>query len=162
MGKFGFHVIDADGHGGERKDWRERIPERLRPKLEEYGDNMFLVLKPARYHDDTEEVEFGEILIFMGAEFLITVRHGDTTHLHDVRLTAEKNVELMKHGPASVLHAIVDRIVDEVEVLEDELAAGQLFFPAKIDEHAVEAVARRAPLVLHDERASIGAPRLIA
>ena len=44
----------------------DAIKAHQRPKLEEYGDNLFLVLKPARYHDDTEEVEFGEILVFMG------------------------------------------------------------------------------------------------
>ena len=84
-----------------------------RPKLEEYGDTLFLVLKPARYHDDTEEVEFGEILIFMGAGFLITVRHGETTELHGVREELESDPELLRRGPAGVLHAIVDRIVDD-------------------------------------------------
>jgi magnesium transporter len=103
----------------------DAIKAHQRPKLEEYGDTLFLVLKPARYHDDIEEVEFGEILIFMGEGFLITVRHGETTRLHDVRLKAEKNTELMKHGPASVLHAIVDRIVDDyspvLEGVEDDI-----------------------------------------
>jgi magnesium transporter len=93
----------------------DAIKAHQRPKLEEYGDTLFLVLKPARYHDDTEEVEFGEILVFMGQGFLITVRHGETTQLHDVRLQSEKDPELMQHGPASVLHAIVDRIVDDYE-----------------------------------------------
>ena len=75
-----------------RSSTSTRWPSRTRsrrtsgPKLEEYGDSLFLVLKPARYHDETEEVEFGEILIFMGEGFLITVRHGDTTELHDVRM----------------------------------------------------------------------------
>ncbi len=96
-----------------------------RPKLEEYGDSLFLVLKPARYIDETEEVEFGEILIFMGDGFLITVRHGETTELHDVRQEIEKDEERMKHGPAVVLHAIMDRIVDDyspvVAGVEDDI-----------------------------------------
>jgi magnesium transporter len=91
----------------------DAIKAHQRPKLEEYGDNLFLVLKPARYHDDTEEVEFGEILIFVGAGFLITVRHGETTELHDVRALVESEPERIKRGPAGVLHAIVDRVVDD-------------------------------------------------
>ena len=93
----------------------DAIKAHQRPKLEEYGDTLFLVLKPARYHDDTEEVEFGEILIFMGRGFLITVRHGHTTELHDVRTEAEQDRELLKQGPPSVLYRIVDRIVDDYE-----------------------------------------------
>ena len=96
-----------------------------RPKLEEYGDTLFLVLKPARYHDDIEEVEFGEILIYMGAGFLITVRHGETTQLHGVREELESDPELLRRGPAGVLHAIVDRIVDDyapvLRGLEDDI-----------------------------------------
>jgi magnesium transporter len=91
----------------------DAIKAHQRPKLEEYGDILFLVLKPARYHDDREEVEFGEILIFMGKGFLITVRHGETTKLHDLRETVESSPELLRRGPAGVLHAIVDRIVDD-------------------------------------------------
>ena len=91
----------------------DAIKAHQRPKLEEYGDNLFFVLKPARYHDDVEEVEFGEILIFMGQGFLITVRHGDTTELADVRQLVEGEPERLKRGPAGVLHAIVDRTVDD-------------------------------------------------
>ena len=101
--EFGLHPLAVE----------DAINAHQRPKLEEYGDNLFMVLKPARYHDDVEEVEFGEILIFMGQGFLITVRHGDTTDLHEVRKECETNTERMKHGPAAVLHAIVDRIVDD-------------------------------------------------
>jgi magnesium transporter len=103
----------------------DAIKAHQRPKLEEFGDSLFLVLKPARYIDETEEVEFGEILIFMGEGYLITVRHGDTTELHDVRVDSEKKPEKMKHGPAAVLHAIMDRIVDDytpvVEGVEDDI-----------------------------------------
>jgi magnesium transporter len=93
----------------------DAIKAHQRPKLEEYGDTLFLVLKPARYHEDVEEVEFGEILIFLGPGFLITVRHGDTTELHDVRTEVEQRPELLKKGPAAVLYRIVDRIVDDYE-----------------------------------------------
>jgi magnesium transporter len=101
--EFGLHPLAVE----------DAIKAHQRPKLEEYGDNLFLVLKPARYHDDVEEVEFGEILIFMGEGYLITVRHGETTELHDVRLECERKPDRMKHGPSAVLHAIMDRIVDD-------------------------------------------------
>jgi magnesium transporter len=93
----------------------DAIKAHQRPKLEEYGDSLFLVLKPARYHDDAEEVEFGEILIFMGKGFLITVRHGETTELHDVRQEVEQDQKLLEKGPPAVLYRIVDRIVDDYE-----------------------------------------------
>jgi magnesium transporter len=101
--EFGLHPLAVE----------DAINAHQRPKLEEYGDNLFVVLKPALYHQDIEEVEFGEILIFMGEGYLITVRHGDTTELHEVRMECERKPERMKHGPAAVLHAIVDRIVDD-------------------------------------------------
>jgi len=94
----------------------DAIDAHQRPKLETYGETLFMVLKPARYIDETETVEFGEILVFVGDNFLITVRHGEAgAALHDVRLALEERPELMQHGPASVLHAIVDRIVDDYE-----------------------------------------------
>ena len=93
----------------------DAIKAHQRPKLEEYGDSLFFVFKPARYHDDSEEVEFGEILVFMGTGFLITVRHGETTELKDVRKRIESDPEVLRRGPAGVLHAIVDRIVDDYE-----------------------------------------------
>jgi magnesium transporter len=93
----------------------DAIKAHQRPKLEEYGDSLFFVFKPARYHDDVEEVEFGEILVFMGQGFLITVRHGDTTELSEVRKRVESDEEVLARGPAGVLHAIVDRIVDDYD-----------------------------------------------
>ena len=93
----------------------DAIKAHQRPKLEEYGDSLFFVFKPARYHDDTEEVEFGEILVFMGQGFLITVRHGQTTELADVRRKVESDPKILARGPAGVLHAIVDRIVDDYD-----------------------------------------------
>jgi magnesium transporter len=103
----------------------DAIKAHQRPKLEEYGHSLFFVFKPARYHDDTEEVEFGEILVFMGPGFLITVRHGDTTELREVRKQIEKDPDVVKRGPAGVLHAIVDRIVDDyspvLQGVEDDI-----------------------------------------
>jgi magnesium transporter len=94
----------------------DAIKAHQRPKLETYGDTLLMVLKPARYIDETETVEFGEILVFVGDNFLITVRHGQAGGtLHQVRLAMEARPELLKCGPGAALHAIVDRIVDDYE-----------------------------------------------
>jgi magnesium transporter len=84
-----------------------------RPKLEVYGDMVFIVLKTARYVDPSEVVKLGEILIFLGHDYIITVRHGDTSELGGVRKQLEDSPELLQHGPGAVLHAIVDRVVDD-------------------------------------------------
>ncbi len=93
----------------------DAINAHQRPKLELYGDTLFLVLKTARYHDDTETVEIGEILLFVGDGFIVSVRHGSASDLHDVRLRTEERPELLRCGPGAVLHAIVDKVVDDYE-----------------------------------------------
>jgi magnesium transporter len=91
----------------------DAIKAHQRPKLEVYGETLFVVLKTARYVDHEEVVEFGEILIFLGEDFVITVRHGEASELHGVRMDLEQNTELLRCGPGAVLHAIVDRVVDD-------------------------------------------------
>jgi magnesium transporter len=93
----------------------DAIKAHQRPKLEVYGDTLFIVLKTARYVDPEEVVEFGEILIFLGDDFVITVRHGEASELHGVRMDLEQNRELLRCGPGAVLHAIVDRVVDDYQ-----------------------------------------------
>jgi magnesium transporter len=83
-----------------------------RPKLEVYDSTLFLVLKTARYFEP-DTLEFGEILMFVGDSFVVTVRHGDATPLHDVRLRLEERPELLQHGAGAVMHAIVDKVVDD-------------------------------------------------
>jgi magnesium transporter len=92
----------------------DAIKAHQRPKLEIYGDSFFVVLKTARYVKADDSVQVGEIQLFIGNGFLITVRHGET-ELHDVRLRMEKRPDLLRHGPAAALHAIVDRVVDDYE-----------------------------------------------
>jgi magnesium transporter len=92
----------------------DAIKAHQRPKLEVYGDSLFLVLKTARWRDETESIEFGEILLFIGDGFLVSVRHGET-ELHDVRLRLERRPDLLRLGEAAALHAIVDRVVDDYE-----------------------------------------------
>jgi magnesium transporter len=83
-----------------------------RPKLERYGQTLFVVLRPARYLDAPEEVEFGEIHIFVGEDFVITVRHGEAPALNQVRMRLEADPELLMRGPEAILYAIMDRVVD--------------------------------------------------
>ncbi|MFF3379075.1 magnesium and cobalt transport protein CorA [Streptomyces sp. NPDC002680] len=83
-----------------------------RPKLERYGDTLFVVLSAARYLDAVEEVDFGELHVFVGADFLITVRHGAAPDLSAVRRRMEETPELLKLGPEAVLYAILDAVVD--------------------------------------------------
>jgi magnesium transporter len=91
----------------------DAIHAHQRPKLEVFDDMVFLVLKTARYIDPYEVVKVGEILIFLGDEFIITVRHGAASPLDGVRRALEDDPELLRHGPGAVLHAIVDRVVDD-------------------------------------------------
>ncbi|WP_327678951.1 magnesium and cobalt transport protein CorA [Streptomyces sp. NBC_00467] len=83
-----------------------------RPKLERYGDTLFVVLRAARYLDAQEEVDFGELHVFVGKDFLITVRHGAAPDLSAVRHRMEENPELLALGPEAVLYAILDSVVD--------------------------------------------------
>jgi magnesium transporter len=99
----------------------------LRPKLEQYDDGavLFVVLRTARYVDEREEVEFGEVSVFMSERFLVTVRQGVASDLHRARLRLERRPELLKEGPAAVLWAILDQVVDDyapvVEGLERDI-----------------------------------------
>ena len=84
-----------------------------RPKLEWYGDVLFLVLRPARYIDETETVEFGEIHVFVGPNFVITIRHGEASELGRLRQLLESRPDLLRRGPMAIVHAVVDRVVDD-------------------------------------------------
>ncbi|MEU0206903.1 CorA family divalent cation transporter [Streptomyces canus] len=83
-----------------------------RPKLERYGDTLFVVLSAARYLDAPEEVDFGELHLFVGPDFVITVRHGAAPDLSAVRHRMEETPELLSLGPEAVLYAILDAVVD--------------------------------------------------
>ncbi|PIM69853.1 transporter [Streptomyces sp. JV178] len=84
-----------------------------RPKLERYGDTLFVVLRAARYLDAPEEVDFGELHVFVGPDFVITVRHGAAPDLSAVRRRMEETPELLRLGPEAVLYAILDAVVDD-------------------------------------------------
>jgi magnesium transporter len=102
------------------EDARER---HQRPKLEDYGDDWFLVLKAARYDEAREEVEFGEIQIFVGASYAVVVRQGDVEDLRGARKRLEEHPELMHEGPVAVVWAIMDKVVDDYEPVIDGIEA---------------------------------------
>jgi magnesium transporter len=86
-----------------------------RAKLEHYGECVFVVLRPARYLDDVEKVDFGEIHVFVGPDYVVTVRHAESPDLARVRRRMEGMPEFLALGPDAVLYAILDQVVDEYE-----------------------------------------------
>jgi magnesium transporter len=84
-----------------------------RPKLERYGETLFCVLRPARYVEETETVDFGEVHVFAGPRFVITVRHGEAPDLGEVRRGLEARPDLLRRGTVAVVHAVMDRVVDD-------------------------------------------------
>jgi magnesium transporter len=90
----------------------DAITAHQRPKLERYGSTLFVVLRAARYLDDVEEVEFGELHVFIGADFVVTVRHAESPDLAVVRKRLENDPALLALGTEAVLYAILDAVVD--------------------------------------------------
>ena len=93
-----------------------------RPKLERYdGDLLFMVLKTLWYVDAHDEVETGEIAIFVGTNYVVTVRHGEGGALQDTRGRIEQSAEVLGHGPFAVLWAVCDAVVDNYERVAADL-----------------------------------------
>ena len=90
----------------------DAIVAHQRPKLERYGKTLFVVLRAARYRDETERVEFGELHIFCGPNFILTVRHSESPDLSAVRTRMENDPDLLRLGTEAVLYAILDAVVD--------------------------------------------------
>ena len=96
-----------------------------RPKLEDYENSFFIVLRTAHYDDAEEEVEFGEIHVFAGPNYVIAVRRGVASELGSARRRLEEHEELLRSGPAAVVWAILDKVVDDyapvVAGIEDDI-----------------------------------------
>ncbi|HYO40467.1 MAG TPA: magnesium/cobalt transporter CorA [Nocardioidaceae bacterium] len=92
-----------------------------RPKLERYDDGLFLVLKTLWYVDAEDAVETGEINLFVGRDYIISVRHGEGTELHSARLGLEDQTAVLGHGPSAVVYAICDHVVDGYESVTNSL-----------------------------------------
>jgi len=103
--RFGLHELALEDAYGAHQ----------RPKLEDYEDSYFIVLRPARYDDEEEEVEFGEIMLFVSRTYVIAVRHGAASELKGVRRNLEAHPELLQAGPAAAVWAILDKVVDDYQ-----------------------------------------------
>ena len=111
-GEFGLHPLAV----------RDALRAHQRPKVERYGETLFVVIKAARYVEEEEVVEFGEVHAFVGPDFVVTVRYGETNQLEKVRRSLEGRPDLLRKGPYAVLYAIMDRIVDDYVPVVDGLA----------------------------------------
>ena len=149
--EFGLHPLAVE----------DAINAHQRPKIERYGETLFTVLKPARYIDESETLEFGEIHAFVGTDFVVTVRHGKASTLDRVRRRLESMPELLCRGSEAILYAIMDRVVDDygpvvaglehdIDEIETEVFSGNTGVSKRIYELSREAIQFRrctAPLV---------------
>jgi magnesium transporter len=122
QGEFGLHDLEVeDAHLAHQ-----------RPKLEAYGDTLFIVLRTAQMNFEQGHIDFGETHFFVGANFLVTVRHGSSLPYTEVRARCESTPHLLRKGPAFALYAVMDSIVDQyfpvidaleqaLEVLEEQI-----------------------------------------
>ncbi|MEU8347760.1 magnesium/cobalt transporter CorA [Spirillospora sp. NPDC048832] len=99
----------------------DAVSAHQRPKLERYGDTLFVVLKTLSYLDETSDIEVGEIMVFLGRDFVVTVRHGAGNPLGPVRKRLEEDPELIAHGAAAVLYAVCDEVVDRYGLVAHEV-----------------------------------------
>jgi magnesium transporter len=124
QGEFGLHdlAVEDARHGHQR------------PKIEEYGETLFAVVHTVEL-SPTDEIRIGELNIFVGRNFVLSVRNRSVQNLSQVRVRAEREPHLLKHGPAFVFYALMDAVVDRyfplIDALETDLEAveGQIFVP---------------------------------
>ncbi len=100
--EFGLHELAIE----------DAIVAHQRPKADRYGDTLFVVLRAAQYLDKPEKVAFGELHVFVGPDFVLTVRHSEAPDLSKVRRRMESDPDLLRQGPQAVLYAILDAVVD--------------------------------------------------
>ncbi|MFB4310071.1 magnesium/cobalt transporter CorA [Actinomadura sp. GTD37] len=99
----------------------DAVSAHQRPKLERYDDTLFVVLKTLSYIDETSDIEVGEIMVFLGRDFVVTVRHGAGNPLGPVRTRLEESPELLGHGATAVLYAVCDEVVDRYGLVAHEV-----------------------------------------
>ncbi|PPH84793.1 magnesium/cobalt transporter CorA [Rathayibacter sp. AY1D9] len=145
--EFGLHPLAVE----------DALSGHQRAKLERYDDGLFVVLRPARYADAAETVVFGELHVFVGPDFVVTIRHADSPDLARVRRRLEEDPALLARGPEAVLYAILDQVVDEyapvvfgvqgdVDEIEDQL------FGDDSDDGLSERIYRLSREVIHFQR----------
>jgi magnesium transporter len=122
-----------------------------RAKIERYGGDRFVVLRPAQYMDKEERVEFGEVDLFLGPDFVVVVRHAEAPDLKGVRTRLESEPKLLAAGPLAVLYAVADRVVDDygpvvnglendIDEIEDQLFGGDAAVSQRIYELTREVI----------------------
>ncbi|MER7678378.1 magnesium/cobalt transporter CorA [Streptomyces sp. NPDC096934] len=111
--EFGLHPLAVE----------DALKAHQRPKLEVYDDSLFMVLKPVCYEPESDVVTAGEVMVFLGDAFVVTVRHGDSSPLAAVRRRLEADPESLRRGPTTVLYAIADATVDHYLEVATELGA---------------------------------------
>ena len=89
--------------------------------MERYADSLFIVLKTLWYVDEEDAVETGEISLFVGHKFVVTVRHGSGGGLKDARHRLEGMSNVLAHGPSAVVYAVCDAVVDRYEEVAESL-----------------------------------------
>ncbi|MGI5422602.1 magnesium/cobalt transporter CorA [Actinomadura luteofluorescens] len=99
----------------------DAVSAHQRPKMERYDDTLFVVLKTLAYIDKTSDIEVGEIMVFLGRDFVVTVRHGAGNPLGPVRKRLEDSPDLLAHGATAVLYAVCDEVVDRYGVVAHEV-----------------------------------------
>jgi magnesium transporter len=140
-GEFGLHPLAVE----------DPIKAPLRTKLEHYEGTLFLVLKAARYLDETETVEFGEVDIFVGEDFVVMVLRGEPAALAPMRERLEGEPELLRRGPEAILYAIIERLVDgyapvvaglenDIDEIETEVFSGNAGVSRRIYELSREVI----------------------
>lgn len=101
--EFGLHPLAVE----------DALHAHQRPKLEVYADSLFLVLKPLSYDQSSSALITGELMLFVGDSFVVTVRHGEANPLRTVRERLEHDPEMLRHGPTAVMYAVSDAVVDQ-------------------------------------------------
>jgi magnesium transporter len=109
--EFGLHPLAVE----------DAVRAHQRPKLEAYDDSLFVVLKTVHYNDEHDTVHTGELMLFLGDCFVVTVRHGAGSPLAQVRRRLEQQPEVLRHGPGAVLYAVCDEVVDAYIDISAEL-----------------------------------------
>ena len=107
--------------GLPEKAVQDAVKAHHRPRLDHYGETFFVVLRTARYLDQEERVEFGEIHVFLGSDYVVTARHGEASSLEGVRQELERQTGFLGKGTGAVLWAVVDRVVDGYDPVIDGL-----------------------------------------
>lgn len=108
--EFGLHSLAVE----------DALTAHQRPKLEIYDDSLFLVLKTVGYDEPSGTVSGGELMVFIGDSFVVTVRHGEANPLTEVRSRLEGEPDLLRHGPAAVMYAVCDTVVDTYTAVAEE------------------------------------------